>query len=72
MSGFPVDDVTLIMLASACEVNEKTGRSHLQDFLNMGARVKSEEDITSEAFGEDDADDGHTPRVIFAEHEPGY
>ncbi len=69
---FPVDDVTLVMLASACEINEETGRTHLQDFLDMGARVKSLEDITAEVFGEYEADDADTPRVFLAEHESGY
>lgn len=41
MSQFPTDDTTLTMLIAACEINPDTGRTHLVDFLEMGARVKS-------------------------------
>lgn len=50
---FPLDDATLIMLAASCEINEETGRTHLHDFLDMGARVKSSTDITERVFGEE-------------------
>lgn len=69
---FPLDDATLVMLRSACEINPDTGRTHLHDFLDMGSRVKSREDITAETFGEIEADDQETPRVYFVEHEEGY
>jgi hypothetical protein len=52
VSGFPVDDATLVMLAAACEVNPDTGRSHLLDFLHMGTQEKSREDVSHEVGGE--------------------
>lgn len=62
---FPVDDATLVLLAAACEINPDTGRTHLQDFLMMGAREKSREDITHEF-------DGDGPPVFVVEYEEGY
>lgn len=41
MSAFPTDEMTLRLLIEACDINADTGRSHLQDFLQMGTRVKS-------------------------------
>ena len=35
---FPTDEVTLTMLREACRI-QHDGRSHLYDFLNMGARA---------------------------------
>lgn len=64
--GFPLDDATLVMLASACEINPDTGRTHLLDFLAMGERVKSVTDITHEIG------DGEGAPVYFVEHEEGY
>jgi hypothetical protein len=59
--------MSLRMLISACRINPDTGRSHLMQFLEMGAKVKSEEDITEETFGDTDA-----PRVMFVEYEEGH
>lgn len=61
---FPLDDATLVMLASACEINPDTGRTHLLDFLDFGSQVKTSTDI-SEEFG----DDG--PAVYLVEYEDG-
>jgi hypothetical protein len=66
VSGFPLDDATLMMLRAACEINPDTGRTHLHDFLSMGERVKSMTDETPEDW------DDHAPRVYFVEHEEGY
>lgn len=63
---FPVDDVTLVLLAAACEINEETGRTHLHDFLSMGNREKSR---TLE--NPDEVEDGGVP-IYFVEHEEGY
>lgn len=38
---FPTDETTLTMLIAACEINPDTGRTHLQDFLQMGTQEKS-------------------------------
>lgn len=67
MTGFPTDDTTLTLLIAACEINPDTGRSHLMDFLDMGARVKSEtlvEDGEGTWFGD--------APVYIVEHEEGY
>lgn len=42
MPSFPTDEMTLRFLIEACELNPDTGQTHLQDFLHMGTRVKSE------------------------------
>jgi hypothetical protein len=42
VSDFPTDETTLTLLIAACNINPDTGRTHLMDFLDMGARVKSE------------------------------
>lgn len=63
MSDFPVDDATLVMLAEACRINPDLGRTTLHDFLDMGSRVASSEQI-------DDGDEGAP--VYLVEHEPGY
>ena len=47
---FPLDDATLVMLASACEINPDTGRTHLMDFLDMGSRIAARELVS----GQDD------------------
>lgn len=39
---FPTDEMTLRGLIQASELNPNTGRTHLQDFLHMGTKVKSE------------------------------
>lgn len=41
---FPTDDATLVMLRAACDINPDSGRSHLNDFLDMGSQIKSETD----------------------------
>ena len=61
MSDFPTDETTLTLLIAACEINPDTGRTHLMDFLEMGARVKAETLV----------DDGDPP-TYFIEHEKGY
>ena len=61
MNAFPVDDTTLVMLAEACRINPDLGRTTLGDFLDMGARVKSETLL----------DDDGAP-VYLVEHEPGF
>ena len=45
---FPLDDVTLTLLAEACRINPDTGQTHLQDFLSMGAREKEITNISDE------------------------
>lgn len=59
---FPTDETTLTLLIAACQINPDTGRTHLQDFLHMGTRVKSET-LISEVDG--------VP-VYEVEHEKGY
>ena len=59
--AFPTDVTTLTLLIAACKINPDTGQTHLQDFLSMGARVKSET-LLSEA--------DPIPTYLI-EHEPG-
>jgi hypothetical protein len=61
--SFPTDEATLTLLIASCRINPDTEQTHLGDFLQMGARVKSEE-LLSE-------DDDSAP-VYLVEHEPGY
>ena len=35
---FPTDEVTLALLRAACSINDDTGRTHLQDFLDFGSQ----------------------------------
>jgi len=63
---FPVDDVTLVMLAASCLIAEGDDRTHLHDFLSMGAREKSRT-----LLNEDEVEDGGTP-IYEVEHEEGY
>jgi hypothetical protein len=76
---YPTDEMSLRMLMEACTCNEETGRSHLQEFLMMTARIES---VTNEATGEKFSDmeaaqeavsvyDHDGPPVFFVEHEPG-
>jgi hypothetical protein len=64
MARFPVDDVTLELLAASCRMNPDTGQTHLMDFLAMGERIKSE------ALIDQDGPGGHP--IYMVEHEPGY
>lgn len=64
MADFPTDETTLTLLIAACEINPDTGRTHLMDFLEMGARVKSETLV--------DGEEGESGAVYFVEHEEGY
>lgn len=72
---FPTDEMSLRGLIEACSMNEDTGRTHLMDYLDMTAVVKSvRNEETGEKFSSmeealEAADDG-TP-VFFVEHEPG-
>lgn len=77
MSGYPVDDMSLRLLAEACRINDDTGRTHLSDFLEMGAQVES---VTNEATGvtyatiEDalaDTDQGDVP-TFYVKHKEGW
>jgi hypothetical protein len=38
---FPLDDVTLTLLRSSCQINPDSGHTELLTFLSMGERVKS-------------------------------
>jgi hypothetical protein len=58
---FPTDDVTLLLLDAACQMNPDSGHTELTSFLEMGSRVKSEALL----------DDGLVPSY-FVEHEEGY
>lgn len=64
MSDFPLDDATLVMLSAACEINPDSGQTHLQDFLSMGERIKTQTLISDES-------EVGAP-VYFVEHEKGY
>lgn len=65
---FPTDETTLRLLIAACEINPDTGQTHLQDFLEMGSRVKSETLVgeTETPFA-----DGAVP-IYDVEYEEGY
>lgn len=71
---FPTDEMSLRGLIEACSSNEETGRTHLADYLDMTAVVKSvTNEDTGETFSDMDSaleasDDG---AVFFVEHEPG-
>jgi hypothetical protein len=76
VSDFPVDDLTLRLLAEACQINPDTGQTHLHDFLDMGTVVKA---VTDETTGETHPDAAtalqETPDdvpVFFVEYEEGY
>ena len=72
---FPTDELSLSLLAEACRINEDTGRTHLQDFLHMGTRVRSVESggVTYGTVDEAlEADMGDEPPILFVEHEPGF
>ena len=76
MSGFPVDDISLRLLAEACRINPDTGQTHLATYLDMAARIKS---VTDETTGEtyatlSEARDAAVDSVptFLIEHEPGY
>jgi len=43
---FPLDDVTLELLAASVQMNPDTGQTHLHDFLRMGEQVESETPIS--------------------------
>lgn len=62
-ADFPTDETTLTLLIAACRINPDTEQTHLHDFLDMGARVKSSDLISDE--------DDPVP-VYMVEHEPGY
>lgn len=66
MSAFPVDDVTLVMLAASCRIAEGDESTRLHDFLSMGAREK-----TRTLLNEEDVERGGIP-VYEVEHEEGY
>ena len=76
MSGYPVDDLNLRLLAEACRINEDTGQTHLGDFLEMGTRVAS---VRNEETGETfatmeeavEAADEDVP-TFFVEYAPGH
>lgn len=58
---FPTDETTLTLLEAACKMNPDSGQTHLQDFLNMGSRVKEETQI-----------EWSDPPVYLIEYEEGY
>jgi hypothetical protein len=75
VSGFPVDEATLVMLAEACRINPDLGRTTLHDFLDMGKRVKtvSEGGIEYGSIDEAlEAYEGDGPPILDVEHEPGF
>lgn len=61
--GFPLDDATLVMLRSSCEINPDNGQTNLLAFLHMGSRVEHATDISDEV-------DAAAP-VYFVEYEEG-
>lgn len=72
---FPTDEVSLTMLAAACEINPDTGHTELGRFLEMtGGPVTS---VTNEATGDIfssldeavEAWDEEEPPVFYVEHD---
>ena len=63
MADFPLDDATLVMLRSACQINPDSGHTELQSFLDMGSRVKEKTDISEFDAG---------APVYFVEYEEGF
>ena len=63
--SFPVDRATLTLLRAACEINEDTGRTHLQDFLQFGA-VETDRVL----LNEDEVEEDGIP-IYEVYHEPG-
>ena len=69
MSRFPLDDATLVMLRSACQINPDNEQTNLHAFLDMGAREKSR---TLIADGEEN-DEGFAGAPVYeVEYEEGY
>lgn len=73
---FPTDEMSLTLLEAACNINEDTGHTELQRFLNMTAGpVKSVEmdgieyDSVEAALADHDYD---TPPILTIEREPGH
>jgi hypothetical protein len=78
-SRFPTDEMSLRGLIEACTGNDETGRTHLLEYLDMTARVKSvKNEATGETFPDMDSaleassvyDQDGAP-IFFVEHEPG-
>lgn len=68
-SRLPLDDATLIMLRSACEINPDNGQTNLHAFLDMGSREKSQ---TLIAEGDEDTEGFAGAPVYEIEYEEGY
>ena len=71
---FPTDEITLRLLTEACRINEDTGRTHLDDFLHMGTRLKSAEEggVTYGSVDEALADSLAETPLVYVEYEPGF
>lgn len=66
----PLDDATLIMLRSACEINPDNEQTNLHAFLDMGTREKSRTLIRE---ADEDYDGGFDGAPIYeVEYEEGY
>lgn len=65
----PLDDATLVILRSACEINPDNEQTNLHAFLDMGAREKSRSLI---AEGDEDAQGFAGAPVYEVEFEEGY
>lgn len=69
---YPTDEMSLRLLIKACEINEDTGQSHLEDFLMMGTRVKSSTLIDGEEPEEGEEASLSTAPVYLTEFEEGF